>query len=78
MTELLGRACLVAVSAEAADVAVIVRATQGERHDMVRHGGCANDALGSAVLTDWFSLKATQTLDDRAAPTHSCSHLAFG
>jgi hypothetical protein len=49
MTELLGRACPVAVGAKAADVAVLVAAAMGERHNVVGHCGFANNALGGAV-----------------------------
>ena len=54
MTELLGRAGLVAVSAETADVAVIVAATLGERHDVVGHGGLPYSTLRSAVPAERF------------------------
>ena len=49
MPELLGRAHLMARAAQAADVAVIVRAAESERLDVVRYGGCCRDALGQAV-----------------------------
>ena len=56
MTELLGGACLVAVGAEAADVAVIVAATLGERNDMVRYCGFPDDPLGDTVPAQRFGL----------------------
>lgn len=43
-----------AIGAEAADVAVVVAATTGERDDVVRHGGLANDALGGTVPAERF------------------------
>ena len=54
MTKLLGRAGLVAVGAETADVAVLVRTTLGERHDVVGHGGLPYSTLRSAVPAERF------------------------
>ncbi len=56
MTELLGRAGPVAVGAEAADVAVLVRATLGQRHDVVGNGGFADEAPGSAIPAERLGL----------------------
>ena len=67
MTELLGRAGLVAVGAEAADVTVLVAATLGERHDVVGHGGFADEAPGSAVLAERLGLQASEALIDSAS-----------
>ena len=71
MTELLGGACLVAVGAEAADVGVVVAAALGERHDVVGHGGFADEAPGSAVLAERLSPQTSQPLDDGGAPARS-------
>ena len=72
--ELLGRACLVAVGAEAADIAVIVGATLGQRHDVVGHRGFPNDASACAVPAERFSLQAPQPLSDCAASPLPFSH----
>ena len=52
--ELLGRAIPVAVSAEAADVAVVIAAILGERKDVVGNCGLANNAPGGAVPAERF------------------------
>lgn len=56
MAELLGRPGLMAVGAEAADVAVLVAAAFGERHDVVGHGGFADKAPGCTVAAERFGL----------------------
>lgn len=56
MTELLGRAGPMAVGAKAADVAVLVRATLGQRHDVVGNGGFADEAPGSAIPAERLGL----------------------
>ena len=66
MTELLGRAGQMAVGAEAADVAVLVRPTVGQRHDVVGHGGLLYPTLRSAVLAEWLSPQTSKALIDRA------------
>ncbi len=69
MTELLGRAGLMAVGTEAADVAVLVRATVGQRHDVVGHGGLPYPTLRSTVPA-----KASQSLDDRSSSAQTVRH----
>ena len=56
LAELFGSPLGVALGAKAADVAVLVAAAMGERHDVVRHRGFANDALGSAVAAERLDL----------------------
>ena len=51
MTELFGSPLGVAVGAEAADVAVLVAAALGERHDVVGHGRLASILTGFPALT---------------------------
>ena len=63
-----------AVGTETADVAVVVAAALGERYNVVRHGGLANDALGSAVPAERFSLQAPQPLSDGPASAKSFGH----
>jgi hypothetical protein len=74
MAELLGRACLVAVGAQAADVAVIVRAALNERHDVVRYAGLSDGTLGSAVSAERLDLQSPQTLSNGPASTQSLGH----
>jgi hypothetical protein len=74
MTELLGRSGLVAVGTEASDVAVVIAAALGERHDVVGHGGFADEASGSAVLAERLGLEASQTLDDGSASAQTFPH----
>ena len=71
MAELLGRAGLMAVGAKAANVAVIVRAAQGERHDMVRHAGLADGTLGSAVPAEGLGPETPKALRYTEPPTQS-------
>ena len=71
MAKLLGRAGLMAVGAEAADVAVLVAAALGERHDVVGHGGFADETPGSAVLAERLGLQASQSLSNGPASTKS-------
>lgn len=52
--ELLGGACPMAVSTEAANVAVVVRSTTAQRYYVVRNGCLTNDALGFTVPAKRF------------------------
>lgn len=74
MAELLGRAGLMAVGAEAADVAVLVAAALGERHDVVGHGGFADETPGSAVLAEWLSPQTSQPLLHRLSSSLAFDH----
>ena len=74
MTELLGRTGLVAVGAEAADVAVLVRATVGQRHDVVGHGGLPYPTLRNTVPAERLGLQASQSLDDRSSSAQTVRH----
>jgi len=74
MTELLGRAGLVAVGAEAADVAVLVAAALCERHDVVGHGGFADEVPGSAVLAERLSPQTSQPLLHRLSSSLAFDH----
>ncbi len=56
MVELLGRAGLVAVGAEAADVAIVVRAIVGQLHDVVGHGGLQYPTLRRTVPAERLGL----------------------
>ena len=64
MAELLGRAGLVAVGAQAADIAFLIRTAAAQRHDVVRDCGFANDASASAVPAERFNLQAPQPLSE--------------
>lgn len=64
-----------AICAEAADVAVLVRAATAQRYDMVRNGGFPNDASASAVPAERFGLQAPQPPSDCAATTQSLGHV---
>ncbi len=72
MAELLGRASLVAVGAEAADVAVLVAAALSERHDVIGHDGFADETPGSAILAERLGPQTSQPLLHRLS-----SSLAF-
>jgi len=74
MAELLGRAGLVAVGAEAADVAVLVAAALGKRHDVVGHGGFADEVPGSAVLAERLSPQTSQPLLHRLSSSLAFDH----
>lgn len=54
--ELLGSACPVAVSTQAANVAVVVAATLGERHDVVRYGRLSDYPGAGTIATEGFCL----------------------
>ena len=72
--ELLGRACLMAVGAEAADVAVVVAATMGERHDVVGHCGFPNYASACAVPAEGLGLQSSLALHDCSTSPQSLCH----
>lgn len=74
MAELLGRAGLVAVGAEAADVTVLVAAALGKRHDVVGHGGFADEVPGSAVLAERLSPQTSQPLLHRLSSSLAFDH----
>ena len=64
-----------AVGAQAADVAVVVRSTTAQRYYVVRNGCLTNDALGSAIPAERFRTETAQPLDNCAASTQSFSHV---
>jgi hypothetical protein len=74
MTELLGRAGLMAVGTETADVAVLVATALGERHDVVGHGGFADETPGSAVLAERLSPQTSQPLLHRLSSSLAFDH----
>ena len=63
-----------AVGAEAADVAVLVRAAVAERQDVVRHGCLADEAPGSAVLAERLSSQTSQPLLHRLSSSLAFDH----
>ena len=54
LAELFGSPLRMALGAEAADVAVLVAAALGERHDVVRHGRLADNPGGGAIAAEGF------------------------
>ena len=56
MAELLGRAGLMAVGAEAADVAVFVRSAMAQRDDVIRCGRLADNPGGGAIAAEGLCL----------------------
>ena len=56
MAELFGSPLGVAVGAEAADVAVLVRSATRQRHDVVRHGCLADNPGGGTISAEGFGL----------------------
>ena len=56
LAELFGSPLRMALGAEAADVAVLVRSAMGQRHDVVRHGRLADNPGGGAIAAEGFSL----------------------
>ena len=54
--ELFGSLLGVALGAEAADVAVLVRSATGQRHDVVRYGRLADNPGGGAIATEGLGL----------------------
>ena len=74
MAELFGRAGLMAVGTETADVAVLVAAALGERHDVVGHGGFADETPGSAVLAERLSPQTSQPLLHRLSSSLAFDH----
>lgn len=74
MSELLGRACPVTVSAKAADVAVVVAAAFCEWNDVVRHSCRCNSTVGPAVPTQRFHLQPTTPLLHGSTSSQSFGH----
>ena len=54
LAELFGSPLRMALGAEAADVAVLVRSAMGQRHDVVRHGRLADNPGGGAIAAEGF------------------------
>ncbi len=48
-----------ALGAQAANIAVLVRSAMGQRHNMVRYGRLANDPDGCAIAAEGFGSEAT-------------------
>lgn len=65
MAELPGGADAVAPGTEAADVAVVVRSTAGERHDVIGHRRQLDPATRGTVPAEWLGPQSAQTLRDR-------------
>ncbi len=74
LAELLRSPHGVALSAEAADVAVLVRSAMGQRHDVVRHGRLADNPGGGTITAERFSFKSAKALSDCLAATKSLRH----
>ena len=55
LTKLLGSPLGMALGAEAAYVAVLVRSTSGQRYNVVRHGRLADNASQSAITAERLS-----------------------
>jgi hypothetical protein len=69
MSELLGRSNLMAIVAQASDVAVVVAPTHRQRDDVVGcDRRCDNAAIGT-ITAQWFLSKSTQALSDRLPTT---------
>ena len=60
-----------AVGAEAANVAVLVRSAIGQRHNVVRYGRLADNPDGGAVAAEWFGLEATKALRHARSPSET-------
>jgi len=71
LAELLGSPDLVARSAEAANVAVVVRSPLRKRNDMIGYGGWRDDALSSAVSAERFVVEASLALGYTTAATEA-------
>ena len=52
LAELFGSPLGMALGAEAADVAVLVRSATGQRHDVVRYGRLADNPGGGAITAE--------------------------
>ena len=74
MAELLGRAGLMAVGAEAADVAVFVRSAVGKRHDVVRHSRLAHYPGAGTIPAEGLGAKAAQPLNNCRSPPEPFGH----
>jgi hypothetical protein len=69
-----------AVGAEAANVAVLVRSAMGQRHNVVRYGRLADNPGSGTITAEGFCPKPSKALDDCATTTQSFGHtplLAF-
>ena len=55
LAELFGSPLGMALGAEAADVAVLVRSAKGQRHNMVRHGRLTDNPGAIAITAEGFS-----------------------
>lgn len=63
------------LSAEAPDIAVLVRSAKGQRQDVVRYGRLADYSGRGTIAAEGFGSKATQTLGNSTAPTKpKCQH----
>ena len=55
---MLGSPLRMTLGTEAADIAVLVRTTMGERHDVVRYGRLTNKPDGGAITAEGFGPEA--------------------
>ena len=60
-----------ALGAEAADVAVLVRSAMGQRHNVVRYGRLADYPGGGTIAAKGFGSEAAKSLGDPASATKS-------
>ncbi|MFA7585611.1 MAG: hypothetical protein WCY11_05350 [Novosphingobium sp.] len=75
MPKLLGRPGLVAVSAQAANITIVIAAAPGEWNDVIWHGCCRDDPLRLAVPAERLCLKAAAALHDSCPSAQSLSHV---
>ncbi len=76
LAELFGSPLGMALGAEAADVAVLVRSATGQRHDVVRYGRLADNPGSSAITAEGLDTEPTQALGDCTASAQSFSHVS--
>jgi hypothetical protein len=60
-----------ALGAQAADVAVLVRSAMGQRHNVIRYGRLADNPDGGAIAAEGFGLEAAKALGDTRSPSEA-------
>ena len=66
---MLGSPLRMTLETEAADIAVLVRTTMGERHNVVRYGRLPDNPGESAITAERFSPEAAKPLGDTRSPS---------